>query len=95
MLHGINHSYLYVGACHTMFAWHTEDLGLCSINYLHYGRPKFWYCISPLDARKLESHVKNKRADLFVECAEYFRHKVLVVNPYALKEAVPDISIHK
>jgi len=94
-LSGINKPYLYVGGYRTMFAWHTEDLNLGSINYLHYGCPKFWYCISAQDYKKFDAYVKNKYPEAFLNCPEYLRHKTILVNPYLLKEYNPNIKIHK
>lgn len=45
-LDGINAPYLYFGNFRSMFAWHVEDLNLASINFQHYGKPKYWYGIS-------------------------------------------------
>ena len=38
---GINVPYFYFGAWRTSFAWHCEDFNLPSINFLHYGKPKY------------------------------------------------------
>ena len=55
---GITTPYLYIGGIGTLFGWHVEDLNLPSINYNHFGKPKFWYSIGRKDYRKFEAFVK-------------------------------------
>lgn len=78
-----------------MFACHTEDYDLCSINYHHIGKPKFWYCISAGDAKKVENYIKKQYPEAFVECSQFMRHKTILINPYHLKEKIPEIRITK
>ena len=42
---GVNTPYCYVGSWKALFCWHTEDLDLSAINYIHQGKSKFWYAV--------------------------------------------------
>lgn len=55
---------------------HTEDLDLASVNYLHYGASKSWYCIPPAHRPRFEQVLRDQLPDLFRQCPEFFRHKV-------------------
>lgn len=78
-----------------MFAWHVEDLNMCSINFNHYGAPKFWYGISRSDYKKFENFVKTRIPERFIECDQFLRHKTTLINPYYLKTWLPEIKLIK
>lgn len=95
MIEGVNDPYLYVGVWKTTFAWHKEDLNLGALNYLHYGKPKFWYAIPEEDHHYLEKMSKLYFADNFNKCSEYLRHKTTIISPYLLKKKFPQCRINK
>ncbi len=84
---GVNTPYLYFGAWATTFAWHVEDMDLYSINYLHFGEPKVWYCIPPAFARKFEAFAREHFKADFLDCQNVLRHKCILIQPKVLAAA--------
>jgi jumonji domain-containing protein 2 len=82
---GVTSPYLYWGSWRALFAWHTEDYDLYSVNYLHYGAPKTWYCIAPTDRGRFERAAAASAPELFRECPEFLRHKELLLSPALLR----------
>ncbi|EFJ44031.1 Jumonji domain-containing protein [Volvox carteri f. nagariensis] len=90
---GVSEPYLYFGTWRSTFAWHTEDVDLYSVNYLHFGAPKQWYCIPPCSRKRFEGLVKGMLPDMFKACQEFFRHKELIISPQLLDtHAIPYIK---
>ena len=83
---GVNTAYLYFGMCKTTFAWHTEDMDLYSINYLHFGAPKTWYAVPPQYGRRLENLAKSFFPATYRSCNAYLRHKMTLISPQLLKQ---------
>jgi len=83
---GINQPYLYFGMWKAMFSWHTEDMDLYSINYLHYGASKTWYATPPQHGKQLEKIASEYFPNLNGQCENFLRHKTTLISPYILSE---------
>jgi hypothetical protein len=57
-------------------------MDLASVNYLHYGAPKSWYCIPPAHRERFERVLQGLLPDMFRACPEFLRHKVRVATPF-------------
>ncbi|CAF1330441.1 unnamed protein product [Rotaria sordida] len=89
-IQGVNTAYLYFGMWKASFAWHTEDMELYSINYLHFGAPKQWYIIPPSYGRKFEQFAASRFPSLARRCPAFLRHKMTIISPTMLiKQSIP------
>ncbi|PPR01540.1 hypothetical protein CVT24_001851 [Panaeolus cyanescens] len=83
-LPGVNTPYLYFGMWRATFAWHVEDMDLFSINYIHFGAPKFWYAIPQGKATSLERAMRGYFPKDTSKCPQFLRHKSFLASPTLL-----------
>ncbi|KAG6372655.1 JmjC domain, hydroxylase-domain-containing protein [Boletus reticuloceps] len=86
-LPGVNLPYLYFGMWRATFAWHVEDMDLFSINYIHFGAPKFWYAVPQGRAAALEATMKSYFPKDTSECPQFLRHKSFLASPTLLAQS--------
>ncbi|NWW92359.1 KDM4C demethylase, partial [Rhynochetos jubatus] len=78
-IEGVNTPYLYFGMWKTTFPWHTEDMDLYSINYLHFGEPKSWQ-VYIFCERCFHLSVCFFPGS-FLQCKAFLRHKMILISP--------------
>lgn len=100
-LPGVNTPYLYFGMWRAAFSWHVEDVSvlvpqagvadmkmdLFSINYIHFGAPKFWYAVPQADADRFESVTRSYFPNDANGCDQFMRHKSCTLSPTKLSQA--------
>lgn len=85
-LPGVTNSYLYFGMWKAMFAAHTEDMDLYSINYVHMGAPKIWYATAAPAAEAFEQLAASIFPAPAKQCSDWLRHKTFVFSPQLLEQ---------
>ncbi|KAK4056090.1 hypothetical protein OIO90_002821 [Microbotryomycetes sp. JL221] len=81
---GVVSPYLYFGMWRATFAWHVEDADLYSINYIHFGAPKFWYSVPQEQADRFERVMEGFFPTDRSKCSQFLRHKAFLASPRVL-----------
>ncbi|KAL0569180.1 hypothetical protein V5O48_012788 [Marasmius crinis-equi] len=86
-LPGVTTPYLYWGMWRATFAWHVEDMDLFSIDYMHFGAPKFWYAVPQGRASALEHAMRGFFPKDPTVCHQFMRHKSFLASPTLLAKS--------
>ena len=82
---GVTTPMTYFGMWKSFFGWHKEDIDLYSVNYLHFGAPKIWYCVSPKHAEKFDCMARSIFPENASACSAFMRHKDIMISPKVLR----------
>ena len=83
---GITIPWFYYGMLFSSFCWHTEDLYLYSLNYMHDGASKIWYSISHTDKEKMDEYVRNKYFATLLKEPDLLHRLTVHISPLELIE---------
>jgi len=82
---GITIPWFYFGMIFSSFCWHTEDLYLYSLNYLHDGSPKIWYGIPIRDKEKMDEYIKSKYYGILLKQPDLIHRLTVHIDPIELR----------
>lgn len=86
--------WLHVGMMFSTQSWAVEDMMLWSLDYMHFGSTRTWYCVSPSHYDKfqklLESYVQKGDRKLG---AKFVLEPDLMISPQVLKDEGIDVYI--
>jgi len=87
---GITAPWVYAGMLFASFCWHVEDMYMYSINYMHKGAAKTWYCIPESHKEAFDDAIKEKHCELFIHRPDLLYNIILTMNPLELlKKNIP------
>jgi|LauGreDrversion4_2_1035121.scaffolds.fasta_scaffold538616_1 hypothetical protein len=81
---GITVPWFYFGMLFSSFCWHTEDLYLYSLNYMHEGAEKIWYSISHTQKNKMDDYIKNKYFATYLKQPDLVHRLTVHISPLEL-----------
>ena len=90
---GITMPWFYFGMTFSTFCWHTEDLYLYSLNYMHDGASKIWYGISTKEKEKMDEYIKNKYFAILLKEPDLIHKLTVHIDPKELK--ANGINVHR
>ncbi|KRX10970.1 hypothetical protein PPERSA_12094 [Pseudocohnilembus persalinus] len=80
-LSGITTPWVYLGMQFATFCFHTEDLWMYALNYMHFGEKKTWYTIPPQFKNKFEEVYKAKYFEIFQKKPDILYLQNLQLSP--------------
>jgi len=81
---GVTIPWFYFGMLYSTFCWHTEDLYLYSINFLHEGKPKVWYSVPHNQKEKMDIFIKNKYYAILLKQPDLVHYLTVFIDPLEL-----------
>jgi hypothetical protein len=93
LVSGVMVPWVYVGSTFAAFAWHVEDHALFSVNYLHEGAPKVWYCVPPNQSGLFEEAMRELLPELFQASPDLLLKLVTMADPRHLQAR--GVEVHR